>query len=108
MDANVVESQWMDGFVTILAPTAAGASISGRVMTSSGRAISGAVVTVLDVNGVSRTFTTGTYGYYSFDGLAAGQTYMVTVASRRYHFADPNRVVDLSDSVTGLDFVGSP
>jgi hypothetical protein len=52
-----------------------------------------------------RVATTGSFGYYSFEGLAVGQTYVVTVNSKRYTFSMPSRVISLVDNVTDADFV---
>jgi hypothetical protein len=87
-------------------PTAASAAISGRVMTADGRPIRNAVVTI---SGNSlpeqRVFQTGTFGYYMFDGLQTGETYVVTVNSRRFTFQVPARVISLVDNVTDADFI---
>jgi hypothetical protein len=88
--------------------TAADASISGRVLTSHGRPISGALVTVQDANGLWKTSTTNTLGYYRFTDLQAGETYIVSVSARRYQFTVPTQVVSLLDSVADLNFVGTP
>ncbi|MBK9216366.1 MAG: carboxypeptidase regulatory-like domain-containing protein [Chloracidobacterium sp.] len=91
------------------ATTAAQASISGRVMTADGRPIRNATVTVTG-NGLSepRVVQTGSFGYYSFDGLATGETYVVTVSQRRFIFQTPSRVVTLTDNIADLDFIAGP
>lgn len=91
---------------TLFGPTAASASISGRVVDSNGRGIGKVSVTVEGPNGERRRVLTGTFGYYRFDGLAVGQTYIVTVAAKRYVFDDPTRVISLFDNVSDADFVG--
>jgi hypothetical protein len=88
-------------------PTAASASISGRVLTAYGRGVSGVVITVQGTDGVSKTVVTNTLGYYRFDGLQAGETFVVAARSRRYTFAVPVQVVNLGDSIAGLDFRAS-
>jgi len=87
-------------------PTAANASISGRVMTADGRPIRNAIVTVTG-NSLPEpiTFQTGSFGYFMFDGLATGETYVVTVGQGRYVFQTPTRVVTLTDNLTDLDFI---
>ncbi len=50
------------GAVEVLAPTAAGITISGRVTQSSGKGISRAVVTLTDSEGVVRSISTNTVG----------------------------------------------
>jgi len=92
-----------------LAPSAATASISGRVTTADGRGIRNALV-VLTGNGLQQPIvvSTGSLGYYHFNDLAAGQTYVATVNSKRFAFSSPARVLSLSDSVQGVDFVADP
>lgn len=95
--------------IQFLLPTAAPVSVSGRVLTASGAGIRNARVT-LTGGGLSEplvTFT-GTFGFYSFEGLEAGGTYVVTVEPRRYVIAQPVRVVTVVDDIVGLDFIAQP
>jgi hypothetical protein len=89
--------------------TAAGVSLSGRVTTADDRGIRNAKV-VITGNSLDRPViaTTGSFGYFSFDGLTAGQTYVVTVNSKRYNFTLPSRVVTLVDNLTDVNFVADP
>jgi hypothetical protein len=89
--------------------TAADVSVSGRVLSSDGRGITNAVVTVTG-NSLSQPISvvTGRYGRYTIPNLTAGSTYVVTVASRRFEFSMPSRVVTLNDNLADLDFVGNP
>jgi hypothetical protein len=91
--------------VTAIAPSAADARISGRVTDSYGRAISSAAITVQDINGTSKVALTNTFGYYRIEGLEAGQTYVLSVAARRYTFANASQVINLSDNFDGANFV---
>jgi len=86
--------------------TASNASLAGRVTTADGRGIRNATVVVTG-NGLQEPMiaTTSSFGYYSLEGLAAGQTYVVTVNSRRYTFTAPSRVITLVDNLTDVDFV---
>ncbi len=43
-----------------------------------------------------------------FDGLATGETYIVTVNSRRFIFQVPSRVIHLTDSLADVDFIADP
>jgi subtilisin-like proprotein convertase family protein len=92
--------------IEFLTSTAANASISGRVLTAGGNGIRNAEVVI---SGGTLTepmrVQTGSFGYYSFDGLQTGQTYMITVNSRRYLFTTPTRVVSLTDNIADLDFI---
>ena len=86
--------------------TAAGVTMSGRVTTADDRGIRNARV-VISGNSLRepRVATTGSFGYYSIDGLAAGETYVVTVNSQRYTFTAPSRVVTLVDNLADVNFV---
>lgn len=87
----------------ITAPTAAPASISGRVVSLSSRGIFGATITSTDQNGITRTVRTNPFGYYRFNDVAAGQTNIFNVLYKRYRF-EP-RVVSVSKDLTDIDFV---
>jgi hypothetical protein len=92
--------------VTLLAPTAAGVSVSGQVRTAGGVGIGGAT---LLLTGGSLTeplvARTNPFGYYQFDEVPAGGTYLVEISSKRYSFSQPSQVINVQDSVTGVDFI---
>jgi hypothetical protein len=102
-------SNFSDWGVGNAVPTAANASLGGRVLTADGQGIRNATV-IVSGGGLTepRYATTGTFGNYQFDGLPVGQTYVITVISKRYVFANSSRIVNLSDSVTDADFVADP
>lgn len=84
-------------------PTSANVSIGGRVLVGKGNGLRNAIVTLTDSNGVTRTARTGTFGYYRFDDIAAGQTVIVTVISKRFTFAP--QVVSLTENIEELSFI---
>ena len=86
--------------------TAAGVSISGRVLTQNGRGLRNARVSMRDQNGNIRIATTGSFGYYHFDDVESGQTYIIGVASKRFHFT--SRVIQVIDNLSDVDFVAEP
>lgn len=92
-----------------LGPTAAGASISGRVVLSDGSGIRNAAISITG-NSLTqpRIAKTSAFGYFSIDGLAAGETYVVTVNSKRYTFSAPSQIVTLTDNIGNVDFVAEP
>lgn len=90
---------------TITAPTAAPVSISGRVLSSNGRNLSDASVSLTDQFGVVRTFRSNWSGYYEFDGVAAGQTYILTASRKNYEFSP--QVIFISEDLTELNFVAN-
>lgn len=89
------------------APTAAGVTVTGRVLDSAGRGIRGVRVTATGGDGQPRSTTSNAFGNYSLDGLAAGQTYVVSVVHRRYRFAQSSMLVMLEDSLDGVNFIGT-
>lgn len=88
-----------------LAPTAAAVSITGRVTTANGQGIRGARLTLTAPSGAIRRATTSTFGYYTFDGVEVGHTYILEIRSRRFRFANPTRVFSLQDQITDMDFI---
>ena len=91
---------------TPLAPTAAHVSISGRVLSSSGIPISSAELFLQLQNGEIYLARSSSFGYYLFEGIAAGQSVFITVEHKRFTF-EP-RTVMVADNVTELDFVAQP
>lgn len=89
--------------------TAGETSLGGRVVTAGGRGIRNVLVTVsgggLEQPRIART---GAFGYYSFDNLQAGETYVVTVSGKRYTFQVPSRIVTLNDQLADVDFTANP
>ena len=88
-----------------LAPTAASVSISGRILAPNGSGLRNAIVTL---NGGTLTqplvSRSSSFGYFSFEGITVGQTYIVTVHSKRYGFAQPSFVVTLMDEISDIVF----
>ena len=91
-----------------LVPTAANVSVGGRVLTSEGLGISRAAVTLTDGEGRVRSATTNSFGYYNFDEIPAGETYVLTVNNKRYLFPDSPRVVSVQENLANVDFVAAP
>jgi hypothetical protein len=108
LDPEVVIGSICGWGIQFLQTTAAGVSLSGRVMTAEGSGIRNARVVVTG-NSLPepRIATTGSFGYFSFDGLTAGETYVVTVNSQRYTFQVPSRVYTLVDNIVDADFVAN-
>ena len=100
-------SEFSDWTIGTLVPTAAPASISGRVTDPFGRGLRGVVILAQGSDGVTRSAVTNTFGHYKVEGLAAGQTCVLSASSRRYSFANNFRLVDLSADVSNEDFVAT-
>jgi len=114
-DAGLFTQQAITGCVNggwgieFLTSTAAHVSLSGQVTTADGHGIRNAKVVITgDALPQPRITTTGSFGYFSFEGLQSGQTYVVTVNSKRYTFSTPSRVISLIDNAADINFVADP
>lgn len=90
---------------SLLAPTAANVTLGGRVHSVSGLGIFGVRVTLTDSAGMSRSVMTNPFGYYGFNDITAGQSYILTVSNKRVTFSNPTRVVTVNDNLSDEDFV---
>ncbi len=88
------------------AVTAAGVYISGRVLTASGRGISNTTIEISGGTLVQPVIVrTNMFGYYRYENLQAGQTYILSVRAKQFRFANPSRIVTLDDNASGFDFI---
>ena len=81
-------------------PTAAGSKLSGRVLEPSGRGLRNATVVLTDSSGNTQTAQTGTFGNFSFSDLPSGETYVLSVKSKRFVFTP--EAVSLFSDLEGL------
>lgn len=86
------------------APTAAGVSVAGRVRTPNGRGLTNAFVSLTDAGGNRRSARTTAFGYFHFEDVAAGETYIVEVNSKRYRFAP--QVLSINQDIADLELTG--
>ena len=95
--------------VGLFVPSAAGVSVGGRAVTPDGTGISGAVIR-LSGGALTEPMTaiTSPLGYFSFENVPAGATYIIEISSKRYEFAEPTRTITVEDSISDLEFVASP
>ena len=88
--------------LTVTAPTAAGVEIGGRVLTAEGRGVPGASLEMSAASGEPRYARTNSFGYFRFNDVETGATYVFQVKHKTYSF-DP-QVVTINDSVSDLNF----
>ena len=88
--------------ISLLAPTAAGVSVSGRILTGSGRGVRNARVRLIDGNGATQTVSSRAFGNYNFAEITAGQTVTVFVEAKNYSFAP--RIISITADIENLDF----
>ena len=56
-------------------------------------------------DGSVRSVITSAFGFYSIDGVAAGQSAVISVASKKFTFSQPSRVINLDEDLNDVDFV---
>lgn len=87
-------------------PTAGPVTVSGQVMDSFGRGISGARLSIVDAqSGETWITSSNTFGFYNLNGPIAGRFYIMTVSHKRYTFSDNSRTFSLNEDIAGVDFV---
>ena len=86
--------------------TAAAANIGGRIANASGRGLANVRVVLSGGNlGEPRYAFTNPFGYYRFEDVTAGQTYVLGVMAKRYRFTNPVRVLNLGEDLADVDFI---
>ena len=71
-------------------------------MTANGRGVANAVVTYAGETGERKSAITNGFGYYRFEEVQSGQTYVFNVVSKRYTFAP--RAVTVSEDLSEVNF----
>lgn len=85
----------VDGQVEIQAAGPNQAEVSGRLLTAYGSSVPNTRVTLTDLSGKSMSVISDESGAYRFTGLQLGESYTISVASRRWMFTP------ITVSVTG-------
>ncbi len=93
----------LSGFWTpVFAPTAASVTISGRVLLLNGSGMPRSIVSYTDSLGNIKIAQTSSFGYFRFENVEVGQTYIFQVSAKGYLFAP--QVINVDDSINGLNF----
>lgn len=95
-----------NGTVTILGPTAAQVSVSGRVLGGFGRGLPRAWVRLTNSGGETLTAVTNHFGYFRFEGIPSGEIYVVEVRHKRFQFAP--QVITVNEEINNLQFTALP
>jgi len=96
----------VNGLVTVLGPTAAAVSISGRVLTAGGAGVRNARIELRSSDGNVVGTVSNAFGYYHFDSVSSGGMYVMSAAARGHQFAP--RVLMLVDSLVNEDVIADP
>lgn len=110
-DGSSTPDEWIgvnNIVISAQAPTAATVNVGGRVYSPYGRALSNAQVSMYGTDGSLRLTTTNPFGYYNFDNVEVGRSYIVSVSSKRFYFSNPTQVVFVTDAMESLDFFADP
>jgi hypothetical protein len=100
-----------NGTVTVSGPTSAKVFVSGRVMkgnnsSDKGVGVARATVTFTDLQGNLRTARTNQFGYYRFEEVDVGLTYVFQASAKGMQFAP--QVVTVNEEIENLNFFASP
>ncbi len=93
-----------DATTRIVTPTAATVSVGGKATRANGLGISDALVTITDQNGETHTALTNNLGYYRFDDVPAGATYIVGVWHVRHNFLAPVQILFITGEREDINF----
>lgn len=85
--------------------TAASVSIGGRVVTVSGRGVSGARLSLTDSAGNVATAATTSLGYFRFTNVRIGETYVLSASGKRYAFSQPVQILNVNDETDDIIFI---
>ncbi len=99
-----------DGTVEKIAPlnpTAANVAITGRALTAAGRGIGNVIIRLTDIDGNVKTAMTSPFGYYRFNDVTAGATYIISAASKRYKFNQPPQALSFNGDTNDINFIAN-
>lgn len=87
-------------------PTAANVTIAGRVLDADGRGISNASVFMTAPSGERRLAISSPFGFYRFDEVNGGVTYVFSILHKRHEFQP--QAFTASESIHELNFTALP
>ena len=79
-------------------PTAAPATVSGRVSNQDGQAVSGATVSLMDQIGNVRSTVTNSLGYFTIAEVPSGESYILIVSHPTYSFS--RQMISVNEDLT--------
>jgi hypothetical protein len=86
--------------------TAAPVTVGGRIVDGFGRGVSGIQVRLFDpTTGQTRNALTNSFGYYFFESVTAGRTYILMAYSNRYSVKSPSQVLNVDNDLLDVNFV---
>ncbi|PYT01748.1 MAG: hypothetical protein DMF63_02575 [Acidobacteria bacterium] len=91
--------------VLIAGPTAANVYVEGRVLVA-GHGVPRAIVSYTDIDGITRRTTADSFGYYRFQNVEVGRSYVFNVTAKLHTFAP--RFITINDALDNLNFEAEP
>jgi hypothetical protein len=89
--------------VSPLARTAETATISGRLLSAAGKATSGAIVTLTNLQGQTCYGFSNPSVYYRFRDVTLREVYILRIVSKRYRFA--SQILTFNEEIEDLNFI---
>ena len=94
---------------TPLAPSAATASVSGRILAANGSGIRNVIITLTRAStGEIRLARSSSFGYYQFNEIPVGESYILTVSAKKFSFNPNTRLLTILEELTEVDFTALP
>ncbi len=62
-------------------------------------------LSLTDSSGQVRTATTTSFGYYRFDAVQAGETYILSARGKHYTFSQPLQVLSVNEEANEVNFI---
>ena len=94
------------GQVNLVGPTAANASVRGRLLSTLGLPVPYVRVTLTDSHGVPRSAISSPFGYFEFTEVESGQTYVLSAEARQSVFSP--RVIEVGSDIVDLEITADP
>ncbi len=90
-------------------PTAALATLSGKITDNYGVNVKDVSVTITNLtSGESHYTRTNSFGFYRFEEMPVGESYVVSVRSKRYAFVSDSMIITLMEDFAKANFTALP
>lgn len=103
--AMALTTTFTDGFLSIN-PTAATATIGGRVLSTNGRGLARVIVVLTDGEGMIRQARTNSFGYFRIGDVSVGETITLDAYAKGYEFT--TQVLSVDEDITDLNVIANP
>jgi hypothetical protein len=90
------------------APTAAMATVSGRILTADGRGIRNVSVMMTGASGETRMAFSSSFGYFTFENVTVGEVYILSVRAKQFQFSQSSQTISVLEDLTGINFIADP